>query len=90
MWSWVGFEMAPNYAEEARNPKKMMAYAIYISHRPRRLLHVLVLTPISVRLLQTAGVRREQHGYAEAPRPAPDGNHASAHPVAQQFAGVGA
>jgi amino acid transporter len=29
-WSWVGFEMAPNYAEEARNPKKMMAYAIYI------------------------------------------------------------
>ena len=30
-WSWVGFEMAPNYAEESRNPKKMMAYAIYIS-----------------------------------------------------------
>jgi len=30
-WSWVGFEMAPNYAEEARNPKKMMAQAIYIS-----------------------------------------------------------
>jgi amino acid transporter len=30
-WSWVGFEMAPNYAEEAKNPKKMMAYAIYIS-----------------------------------------------------------
>ena len=24
-WSWVGFEMAPNYAEESRNPKKMMA-----------------------------------------------------------------
>jgi amino acid transporter len=30
-WSWVGFEMAPNYAEESRNPKKMMAAAIYIS-----------------------------------------------------------
>jgi amino acid transporter len=30
-WSWVGFEMAPNYAEEAKNPKKMMAYATYIS-----------------------------------------------------------
>jgi amino acid transporter len=30
-WSWVGFEMAPNYAEEARNPKRMMAAAIYIS-----------------------------------------------------------
>jgi amino acid transporter len=30
-WSWVGFEMAPNYAEESRNPKKMMASATYIS-----------------------------------------------------------
>ena len=41
-WSWVGFEMAPNYAEEARNPKKMMAYATYIScHRTRRRVHLL-------------------------------------------------
>ncbi len=43
-WSWVGFEMAPNYAEESRNPKKMMAAAIYISciglGHP---LHVLVV-----------------------------------------------
>jgi amino acid transporter len=30
-WSWVGFEMAPNYAEESRNPKKLMASATYIS-----------------------------------------------------------
>jgi amino acid transporter len=30
-WSWIGFEMAPNYAEESRNPKKMMASATYIS-----------------------------------------------------------
>jgi amino acid transporter len=30
-WSWVGFEMAPNYAEEAKEPKKMMGRAIYIS-----------------------------------------------------------
>jgi amino acid transporter len=28
-WSWVGFETAPNYAEEARNPRKMIAYALY-------------------------------------------------------------
>ena len=43
-WSWVGFEMAPNYAEEAQNPKKMMGYAIYISCLgPRRRLHVLVV-----------------------------------------------
>ena len=30
-WSWVGFEMAPNYAEESKQPKKLMASATYIS-----------------------------------------------------------
>jgi amino acid transporter len=30
-WSWVGFEMAPNYAEEARQPKKVMGPATYLS-----------------------------------------------------------
>ncbi|MGI9187963.1 MAG: APC family permease, partial [Gaiellales bacterium] len=28
-WSWTGFEMAPNYAEEAKEPKKVMAPAMY-------------------------------------------------------------
>jgi amino acid transporter len=30
-WSWVGFEMAPNYAEESRDPRGIMAPATYIS-----------------------------------------------------------
>lgn len=30
-WSWIGFEMAPNYAEESKDPKKIMAPATYIS-----------------------------------------------------------
>src|SRR4051812_5523169 len=30
-WSWVGFEMAPNYAEESRNPNKIAKRALYIS-----------------------------------------------------------
>ena len=30
-WSWVGFEMAPNYAEESRDPRKVMGPATYIS-----------------------------------------------------------
>ncbi len=30
-WSWVGFEMAPNYGEESRNPKKNVGRAMYIS-----------------------------------------------------------
>ncbi len=30
-WSWIGFEMAPNYAEESRDPKKIMGPATFIS-----------------------------------------------------------
>ena len=30
-WSWVGFEMAPNYAEESRNPKRIVPLSLYIS-----------------------------------------------------------
>src|SRR6195952_5452712 len=28
-WSWVGFEMAPNYAEESRNPERIAKTATY-------------------------------------------------------------
>jgi amino acid transporter len=30
-WSWVGFEMAPNYGEESRDPKRIIPRAMYIS-----------------------------------------------------------
>jgi amino acid transporter len=30
-WSWVGFEMAPNYAEESRDPKRIVPVSLYIS-----------------------------------------------------------
>ena len=30
-WSWVGFEMAPNYGEESREPKRIVPLAMYIS-----------------------------------------------------------
>jgi amino acid transporter len=30
-WSWVGFEMAPNYGEESRDPKRNIPRALYIS-----------------------------------------------------------
>jgi amino acid transporter len=30
-WSWTGFEMAPNYAEESRNPKKLIGPATYFA-----------------------------------------------------------
>ena len=30
-WSWVGFEMAPNYAEESRDPKRTIPQSLIIS-----------------------------------------------------------
>ena len=30
-WSWVGFEMAPNYAEESRDPKRIIPLSLLIS-----------------------------------------------------------
>ncbi len=30
-WSWVGFEMAPNYAEESRDPKRIVPLSLLIS-----------------------------------------------------------
>jgi len=30
-WSWVGFEMAPNYGEESRAPKQIVPRSMYIS-----------------------------------------------------------
>jgi len=30
-WSWTGFEMAPNYGEESRDPKKNVPRSLYIS-----------------------------------------------------------
>jgi amino acid transporter len=31
VWSWVGFETIPNYAEESRNPRRIGAQALFIS-----------------------------------------------------------
>jgi amino acid transporter len=30
-WSWVGFEMAPNYAEESVDPKRVIPLSLYLS-----------------------------------------------------------
>ena len=30
-WSWVGFEMAPNYAEESKDPKHIIPRSLFIS-----------------------------------------------------------
>ncbi|MCL4288958.1 MAG: APC family permease [Thermoleophilia bacterium] len=96
MWSWVGFEMAPNYAEEARNPKKMMAYAIYISAIGLGILYTFV----SWMLITSYGGDRSlwavaaQYGIDPENGPVnagyPNGDFSSIfYPVVQDFAGVG-
>jgi amino acid transporter len=99
-WSWVGFEMAPNYAEEARNPKKMMAYAIYISAIGLGIFY----TFWSWMLISAYGSTNDEWVWAVATQyglqgdnPAlapgaglPEGNYASVfYPAAQEFAGIG-
>jgi amino acid transporter len=95
-WSWVGFEMAPNYAEEARNPKKMMAYATYISC----IGLAVVFTFWAWMLVTSYGGSKNQWPWAVAVQygvkphaPAgvglPAGDYASVYyPVAQKFVGT--
>jgi len=95
-WSWVGFEMAPNYAEETRNPKKMMAYATYGSV----IGLAIVFTFWAWMLVSSYGGAKDQwpwavavqygiHAKAPASVGLPAGNYASVYyPVAQKFVGV--
>jgi amino acid transporter len=94
-WSWIGFEMAPNYAEEARNPKKMMAYAIYISCIGLGVLYTfwswMLISAYGSSNDQWPWAVSQQYGIADAPANVglPSGDYASVfYPVAQQFAGV--
>jgi len=41
-WSWVGFEMAPNYAEESRDPKHIIPRSLYISVVGLGIFYVIV------------------------------------------------
>lgn len=41
-WSWVGFEMAPNYAEESRDPKRIARSATYGSVIGLGLFYILI------------------------------------------------
>jgi amino acid transporter len=95
-WSWVGFEMAPNYAEETRNPKKMIALATYGSV----IGLAIVFTFWAWMLVTSYGGSKNQwpwavavqygiHPKAPASVGLPAGNYASVYyPVAQKFVGV--
>lgn len=94
-WSWVGFEMAPNYAEEARNPKKMMAYAIYISCIGLGVVYTfwswMLVTAYGNSKQQWPWAVSTQYGIKTAPNSVglPKGDYSSVYyPVAQHFVGT--
>jgi amino acid transporter len=41
-WSWVGFEMAPNYAEESRDPKRIIPRSLILSVIGLGIFYVIV------------------------------------------------
>jgi amino acid transporter len=81
-WSWVGFEMAPNYAEESRNPRKIGAQAMYLSVIGLGILYVF----ISWMFVSGWG----QAASAQAVADQFDGKYASAfYPLTDRFVGSG-
>jgi amino acid transporter len=41
-WSWVGFEMAPNYAEESRDPKRIIPLSLFLGVIGLGLFYIIV------------------------------------------------
>jgi amino acid transporter len=80
-WSWVGFEMAPNYAEESREPKKLMGPATYISVIGLGILYTFVAYMFITGYGQTGAAQAVSDQFA--------GKTESAfYPLATQFFGV--
>jgi len=81
-WSWVGFEMAPNYAEESREPHKIAKRALYISVISLGVFYTFV----SYMFVTGWGLT----GSAQAVSDQFDGKYASAfYPLSDKFVGSG-
>jgi amino acid transporter len=65
-WSWVGFEMAPNYGEESRNPKRIVPRALYISVIGLGIFYTVTsLTPLNGYATTHAAIAQAQTNPAE-------------------------
>jgi amino acid transporter len=65
-WSWVGFEMAPNYGEESRAPKKIVPRAMYISVIGLGIFYTLTsLAPLGGYATTHAAIAQAQSNPAE-------------------------
>jgi amino acid transporter len=81
-WSWVGFEMAPNYAEESREPKRIAKVATYGSVIGLGVFYVFV----SYMFVTGWGLT----GSAQAVKDQFAGKYGSAfYPLTDQFVGSG-
>ncbi len=81
-WSWVGFEMAPNYAEESREPKKIAKAATYGSVIGLGLFYIF----ISYMFVSGWGLTGSSQAVADQFA----GKYASAfYPLATKFVGSG-
>src|SRR4051795_2191388 len=81
-WSWVGFEMAPNYAEESREPKRIAKAATYGSVVGLGVFYIFV----SYMFVSGWGL----NGSAQAVADQFDGKYASAfYPLADKYVGGG-
>jgi amino acid transporter len=79
-WSWVGFEMAPNYAEESREPHRIAKQALYGSVIGLGIFYTL----ISYMFVSGWGL----HGSAQAVKDQYAGKFASAfYPLTDKFVG---
>jgi amino acid transporter len=79
-WSWVGFEMAPNYAEESKDPKKIAKIATYGSVIGLGIFYIVMS------LMFVAGYGKTGSAQAVADQFA--GKSTSAwYPLAEQYAG---
>jgi amino acid transporter len=81
-WSWVGFEMAPNYAEESKDPHKIAGVAMYTSVIGLGILYIF----ISWMFVTGWGLQ----GSADAVAAQYEGTYASAfYPLTDRYVGSG-
>ena len=87
-WSWVGFEAIPNYAEESKNPKKIIPRATLISVVALGIGYVITslafVSAFPANDLVKVARRREQPavlpGHGAVRQRVPQGRHAGADP----------
>lgn len=81
-WSWVGFEMAPNYAEESKDPKRIAKIATYSAVIGLGIFYVIMS------LMFVSGWGKT--GAAQAVADQFEGKYASAwYPLAENYVGGG-